>query len=145
LDDVFNYTNYRPGLAFVPFDKSVDATVGRFYWAYNFPDDGIGRMAFTEGNDSSGGATSRRLGLMAYRHFPLFEHTQGGMSLLYDPLRDDNLRLTYSHRAGSSYRTVFLPIADGIINGKLTDQNDYPVLTNNLRMSLGYSTPPAIQ
>jgi hypothetical protein len=146
----------QPGLAYVPFVRSAPSQ-GRFYLAYNAP--GVDPHPVTtmitqsEGNDRSAGATWRRLVWPAEAEIYMYRlfDTIGNVSLSYDSSYDNNLRAAVTNGgvcgtvmqtnggvcAGTGIkRLYFFPIADGIFNSDLKDQDDYAVLRANLRCSL---------
>jgi len=141
------FASGRPGLAYQRRQGQAN-NIGRFYMAFNqsscagdfgtgaTPDKCNAALLMTEGNLAAG--STRRLRWMKPRHFQI-PGNLGGISLLNDLSRDLNLRATSSRAvAGKTTKeTWFLPVADGIYNTTLTDQDDYPYLTGALRASLG--------
>ncbi len=90
----------------------------------------------TEGNDP-GAVSSRRF---QWRDNPiaLFNHwatADGSGDLLYETGADVNLRATW--KMVSPRKIWFHPVADGMANLQLKDQNDYFYITEMLDCSLG--------
>jgi hypothetical protein len=134
----FETSNTAVSLAYVPFSKS-DITQGQFYFGYrNWS--GEMRIRKTEGNDSRPGASVRRLqwqrSIMLYNSF---SQSDDGPALLYDLEFDDNLRATWGFINGrTNTRDIwFHPVADGIANITLTDQDDFHFMRETLDCSLG--------
>jgi hypothetical protein len=136
------YTHAPPAIAYVPFDRDVSVSEGRFYLAWNGSlangERQPARMTQTEGN-SLVSTTSRRMRWTQESVFfwNQWHHSKGNMTLLYDLLYDRNLRAANTYDwDGSSPQINFFPVADGIFNGDLRDQDDYNVIRSNLRCAL---------
>ena len=137
-------TQAQPGIAYVPFDPTGDIGQGRFHLAWNPPDAPgtryAGLMSQSEGNDLTGGATDRGL---VWDQAPIFQQNEwhllrGNVALLYDLRHDRSLKLASTWDYGLGARGVnFYPFADGVFDSELRDQNDYEVISSNLRCSLG--------
>ncbi|MCG5056165.1 MAG: hypothetical protein KA712_24710 [Myxococcales bacterium] len=132
-------TDAAPALAYVPLNLA-NQPVGQFYIAYNTVDatgENIIRFAKTEGNDSSAGATTRRLKWLT-TPIPIYNYwgTAVGSPELYFKLGvDGNLRAAYHYAI--SAKITFYPVADGSANVTLKDQNDFYYLSETLDCSLG--------
>jgi hypothetical protein len=127
-------TDGQPGLAYQPFNNSI-VNVGRFSMLARVPGAGFGNspvIAYTEGNDPSGSATTYRESTW-YGGLYYFQEDgaiQGkASSLLYDPAHDTNLRGAFSDGLTQVW---FQPLADGQVNANFTDQNDYDAFKVNL-------------
>src|SRR5262249_42932526 len=126
-------TTTKPGLAYEPFDVNTPLT-GRFYMTWTGTDR-IARVQFTEGNDPSASAPSRRLVWKADQQTSFTDADnqqrtlQGGVVL---------------GRFGPSVvgATAFLdemhyfPAVDGIYNVTFHDVDEGPFIRGNLRCSL---------
>lgn len=134
------HTLSRPSLAYEPFNAAVP-TDGRFFVTFQRdPNEGI-LIAMTEGNDGGGAATARRL-IWPTNPIFLFNVWQltngGGVSLLFDRTYDKNLRATWTPWTSGEQ---FAPLADGIFNVNLKDNDDYARIKANLACSLTRSCP----
>ena len=124
------YTNGQPGIAYVPFDQDVDVASGCLYISWSPSNGSAGLLAHTEGN-SPVTSQSRRL-LFADPPVLLYNvwTTLGGnnVALMYDMQHDTNMRaaFTFVHPDTGS-ELWFMPMADGVYNGDLKDQDDYNV------------------
>lgn len=132
----------QPGLAYEPFDPN-DEGQGRFYLAWSPPTSALGcsvLLTETEGNSVLPWATSQRL-RFGYQIFLTGyqekDCSSANVSLLFDMDFDSNLRGAFSYYNDAVAQAKFMPIADGIINGTLKDQNDLSVIANNYRCPLG--------
>jgi hypothetical protein len=129
----------RPGLAYQK-RAGGSNSVGRFYMALNQNTSCSGpfgtspncsvAMLITEGNMASG--TTRRLRWIPPAYF-LAGGAVGGIHLIDDLTRDSNLRAIMTD---TNIQTMYMPMADGIINGLVTDNDDYDYLNGALRASL---------
>jgi hypothetical protein len=140
----------RPGLAYQRRGGQSQNNVGRFYMAINQaatcvepfgeptgnPSDPYScgtRLIMTEGNLISNNPTSRRFTWITPSHWLSGELSPGGLSLVHDLTRDTNLRATFLHTDGWGR---FMPLADGIVNGLLSDMDDRVYVSGALRASL---------
>jgi hypothetical protein len=94
------------------------------------------------GNDMQLGTTSRRL-LVDGRNtiitmlWDVWHTGDGSVSLLYDPNYDTNLRAAWTYQRSSTQRWAFFTkVADMILDGALKDQDDFPVIRDNLHCSI---------
>jgi hypothetical protein len=132
-------TKAAPGLAYVPFDRGSSLKDGRFHLAWNPPGLSPALMTQTEGN-TLGSVSSRRL---LWNQAPVYfwnmwQHSKGNLTLLYDLAYDRNLRAVNTFDwDGTRPELNFFPMADGIFNAELKDQDDYHVIRSNLRCALG--------
>jgi hypothetical protein len=128
----------KPGLTYAPFDLAVPND-GRFYLTY-LPGTGFGprtaRMIFTEGNDTSAGATSRRL---------IWKTNQSTWFADDDNQSRDFGTGVVLARFGASVAAAatdfrgfsnFFPAADGIVNIDVHDTADNQLVQQNLRCSV---------
>jgi hypothetical protein len=121
---------------------------GRFYLASNTSPSAQGQqrpaqLVQTEGNDWDSTSTQRFVWASRSIHWwNQWFNAKGNMTLHYNPTFDNNLRgvTTENHPNGS--RLHFSPIADGIFNNVIRDQDDYAVIGANLRCSLGLEQCP---
>jgi hypothetical protein len=130
-----------PSLAYVPFSSSTSRN-GQFYLSY--PEKGgykSSRIMKTEGNDTSTGATSRRL---QFREAPMYFFNywgtaNGSPAIFYEMGFDTNLRGAFPtiNTTTGSCQISFFPVADGIPDITLKDQDDYYYMKNTLSCSMG--------
>jgi len=130
-----------PSLAYVPF-SSADTTKGQFYLSYHEVGGyNSSRIMKTEGNDTSASATSRRLQFRepSIYFYNYWGTAQGSPAIFYEMGADTNLRGAFPtiNTGNNHYQISFFPIADGIPNITLKDNNDYYYMTNTLSCSLG--------
>ncbi|MFH0900471.1 MAG: hypothetical protein V2A73_07565, partial [Pseudomonadota bacterium] len=148
-------TEHQPSLAYEPFDPHSSTSNGRFYLAWN-PTRALevqtarlagkdGRkpvlMAQTEGNNTLATATAQRFvwATPAAYFFNAWAYAESNVTLHYDMRYDRNLRASYTYDKDGG-TLVFLPIADGIFNTELRDQDDYAVIMRNLPCSFKQTT-----
>lgn len=134
----------QPGLAYEPFDLNGSAYEGRFYLAFNLPmapSCGPAYMTQSEGNriDVS---NYHRLAFDSVGYYATRYHcTSGPMTLLSDPSHGNNIRGAYTGDDSThGHYPSFSPVADGIFNMDLKDQNDYSVIIDHLHCSLVMGT-----
>ena len=131
-------TDARPSIAYVPFALSVHP-VGRFYVAWKKPGvEGRYMIGFTEGNDNQTGALVRRF-TNTKRAVDIWESWRGGIgsvSLINDLDFDDNLRVAWGFRLGTTKVADFTRFGDQILNTVLKDWNDHTVIAGGLAASL---------
>jgi hypothetical protein len=142
------YTQGQPGLAYEPFNRGVSTTEGRYYLAWN-PDNGDAvYMTETVGNDWDSPDVRRMRVSQAnpvyYSNMWATARPGTNLTLLYDLSYDNNMRLSYTYRDSKTGKLLvpFAPVADGIFNGNLKDQNDYPVIGGNLACAIKGGTCP---
>jgi hypothetical protein len=144
------FANGRPGLAYQHTGGQANS-VGRFYMAFNQASctgvygsgsPCIPQLLMTQGNLTTG--TVQRLQWIKPQGFadPDPSGIGVGVALLDDISRDTNLRALSTHEyfdSGGVFHTEmwFSPVADGIVNGNLSDVNDYAYVTGALRAALG--------
>jgi hypothetical protein len=141
------YADGRPGLAYLPTNKSSPA-VGQFVAIYRVPGTGIGTgvggMSVSFGNqvDCSNNVRS----ICTWSHGKLdtgYLHESGlepraSQYLSYDMARDTNVRgtstlaMSFNNGAGG---VRFYPLVDGVINNDFRDQPDFPKLNKNIACS----------
>ncbi len=131
--------DHRPGLAYRPFKdgtNAADVQIGRFWFIARNPSESRTPpyVWITEGNDTTGGATTQRLSVWkgGYYYDQWDYGSVGSYALLYDPARDTNMRGAFM---SPNNELIFQPIADGAVNATFRDQNDYSMLTKNLACS----------
>lgn len=129
----------QPSVAYVPFSLSaIEPQDGRFYisTASSVSGGGLaGRISFTEGNDISSGAATRRFFLTQQGRLEgPWTTVRGAVPLLYNRSIDRNLRAAWT--SGSSH---FAPFADDSPNLTITDADDRIVIYGKLSCSLGRS------
>lgn len=129
-----------PGFAYVPFNAS-DRTQGRFYVGFNPGPQSPLALAMTEGNDMSAGAATRRMlflpNTMMINEWSMIANGDG-VSLLFDPDYDTNLRAAVPGSDGNVY---LMPLVDGLVNVQYKDYDDYGIMLGNLAPSLTWSWP----
>jgi hypothetical protein len=134
-----------PAIQYVPFAGSSNQ--GQFYLLYN-PDGGLIQIMKTEGNGPVSTSIDRRF---QFRETPVvfgneWSCVAGSPALAYEGGWDTNLRAAWTwHDCGnsSSRSLTFNPIADGMPNVVLKDQNDYTVISAMVRCSIaGGPCPP---
>jgi hypothetical protein len=150
------WSDNKLAIAYVPYSTSVRES-GRFFLSYNRPSAGRQNnfLVRTIGNDPNPavdpvtGLQPRVLkwrleGNEEYVGFEWDATVLGaGQDILYDLDYDNHLRGAevsgaWSHTDGSSINSiVFLPTADGHFNFDLLDYDDWKVIRDNLRCSLG--------
>jgi hypothetical protein len=88
-------------------------------------------VGFTEGNDASAAATSRRLQVRSAPTFLVnrWGAVADGSSMVMHPTLDSNVRYVFNQ---PDAKTVFLPLADGIVNSPLVDYNDHETLWSRM-------------
>jgi len=121
----------RPGLAYQR--SAASQSIGRFYMALPAVPgtDDVVHLMITEGNKTTG--ASQRLAWLPRTTILGAALRGSGASLMDDLTRDTNLRAVLTYGTGE---TLFMPVADGIANGNITDLDDYRYLTNLLKASL---------
>jgi hypothetical protein len=133
------FTNARPALAFVPYANDAPED-GRFYLSWRPYPTGAAMISLSEGNDVDAAATSRRLifrrGTYLRNVWALLE---GSVALEYDPRFDTNLRAAWVYAQNRVAQVN--PFADGILDVKMRDQDDYHFILANLACSLDGSCP----
>lgn len=126
----------RPGLAYLPLDPSGNITNGRFYLAWN-AGPSLFFITHTRGNVLSNPLTiTTQRGfrfLPPVYFFNQWQEASGGTGLLWEEGHDNSLRATW-HAVSNS--VMFAPLADGIFNIELKDQDDYPFISARLSCSL---------
>jgi Bacterial TSP3 repeat len=137
----------RPGLAYKR-TAGQASSVGRLYMAFNqtscsgsWGPPCYTPLIETEGNLTNTSATTQRLKWVQPTAFTDSADSSytGGVVLLDDINRDVNLRAAatfLTSSLGFAGDGLFAPVADGIINGAISDVNDYLYLTGALRASL---------
>jgi hypothetical protein len=133
-------TSFRPGLAYVATDPLVPA-VGRFYLAYTLINGaGLGEtgISTTDGNDSTPGATIRKLRWQKRTYLTnIWLYAHSGVSLSYQPGLDTSLKAVLDANLPTNPDDpMFFPYADGIVNTTLTDFNDYATILQFLGCAL---------
>lgn len=134
-------TNDAPAFAYVPFSPS-NLWEGQFHLMYRRADADIRTHHMrTEGNSATT-APNRRM-VFADRPTPFFNQwgdMVGSPATIY---HNGNLRASVrcfaGRRADGSHdpdNLVFSPVADGIVNAQVKDQNDYTVMGSTLPCSL---------
>jgi hypothetical protein len=127
----------RPGLAF-QHTAGQAASVGRFYAGFT-QQTCMGKygsspcpvlLLMTEGNTAN--STQRLKWLTPAQNLGTPGNVRG-IALIDDPARDTNLRASYTDAYNYSY---FLPLADGIMNATMRDNDDWPYVLGALRASL---------
>lgn len=126
----------QPSVAYVPFALSaIEPQDGRFYISTTSSVGGgafAGFVSFTEGNDISAGAATRRLLLTQEGRLDgPWTTVRGAVPLLYNRSIDRNLRAAWT--SGSSH---FSPFADDSPNLTITDSDDRPVIYAKMSCSL---------
>lgn len=121
----------RPGLAYV--SPSGGAANGRFYFAFQHEWQlQHARIGLTEGNDSNPGAQEKRLQVRPAPISAINEWSPvsagQGIAVVRHATFDENVRGAYNSPGG----TVFLPLADGVVDFALTNYDD----GTNLRSAL---------
>jgi hypothetical protein len=131
----------RPTLVYVPFSTTTPSS-GRFYVAFSRQNGQAAAEAMTEGNDSSSGATNKRLifGDITMLKDEWF-HTYAGDTLkfTYDAAQDQTPHLLLG--VASSNSLSFAPVADGTPNITFYDYDDYAIIRSNLAGSLAAIWP----
>jgi hypothetical protein len=142
------FTDGAPALAYVPFNSSSPLE-GQFYLAFDpsaATDSGnLRRIMKTEGNGPSSNANRRFQFRTPHTVFGNEWSWSGGSpALFFENGVDENLRAAWTWQdAGNGGRDLnFAPVADGIPNVPLKDQDDYRVVRGTLSCSLGASTCP---
>lgn len=153
LRSSFQYMGWQAGIAYEPFDLN-DPSEGRYYVAY-VPGPASTRRAiaiqFSEGNDLDATESDGRrmyFALAPAYYQNVWAYARGNVALHFDLAHDRNLRGAWTFdfewrdangNIVQAFREPnFTPIADGIINGVLKDQDDYGVIKSNLACSLGH-------
>jgi hypothetical protein len=134
----------RVGLTYVPYDRNVNLTDGRFLLSYSWSVGDAVQLTFSEGNDFSSGATTRQLKFQWSSFMTnMWDYSYSGVVLLNDLDNDTGARATYtfSQNAIETNRVVqFLPFVEGIANLTFKDQDDFDYLKPGLACSLGQSS-----
>jgi len=87
----------------------------------------------TEGNQAAGNPTTKRLTWITPAHRLANNFAVGGISLVDDLTRDQNLRAAFADENGNG---LFEPLADGIVNMTFKDMDDFVYITGGLRASI---------
>ena len=139
------WTLNRPSIVFVP--TSPTSTIGRFFIGFNhwvFQHDGFtdgqALMMMTEGNHPSAPG-HRLLTFGASLLVNAWQNaTSGGVAVMYDPAYDNHVRAAWSFDPvlpeGTPRKFEFAPLADGIYNVVLRDNNDYQRMSENVGCAL---------
>ena len=131
------FTNARPGLAYAPFRREA-AEDGRFYLAWRPYPTGAGVISLSEGNDIDPTATARRLVFRRGTYIRnLWALLQGTVALEFDARFDDNLHAAWVYANNGILQ--FNPFADGVMDVRMKDQDDYTFIKANLACSLSGS------
>ena len=134
----------KPGLAYVPYHNDK-AFPGRVYMVYTEEGDpgadfnGIARMrmSYVKVEDQGDGTfvKTEKLGLDS--PFQNVWYTAYGMSLLYDPSVDTNLRCLVTKFNEGDPILIFYPKADAIQDYDMRNNNDWQTIHDNLCEQLG--------
>lgn len=125
----------RPGLAYV--SPTSGAADGRFYFAFqNDWNPQHAHIGLTEGNDTTPGANNKRLQVRPSPISAISEWssvTAGqGVALARHSTLDENVRMAFT----ASTVTVFLPLADGVVDSSLANYDDGANVRNALDCGL---------
>ncbi|OIP39531.1 MAG: hypothetical protein AUK47_09910 [Deltaproteobacteria bacterium CG2_30_63_29] len=132
------YARAQPGLAYAPLDPQ-SPSAGRFFLAWSPPVNAEGKktgdlMAMTQGNDPIDGHSRELRWNIPVSHLET-QWTIGAANttLLYDMDYDTNVRAAFTKEDDDgSLSLTFEPYADGIFPNIIGDQDDYPVIRENL-------------
>jgi hypothetical protein len=133
----------KPGLGYVPFDLT-SPNDGRFYLTWVNGDGGIqsrtARIMFTQGNDTSAGATSRRLAWMSDQQTLFADDNNQTRDLsrgvILGRFGQSVAGAAVGFAGPALATTTYFPAVDGIINADVRDYPDDLLVRHNLACSV---------